>query len=125
MGLFGCKKKPECEHEYEVIHNADFYDQYQPRYHTIWDCFTETKIRFSDEFLKILKEKGISEEKVLNLIRENLEPVYKEELKKELEKRKAIGHVIIQRCKKCGKIYKDVTSYNDIRTKSVVESLIG
>lgn len=111
MGLFG-HKKPECEHEYEMIHNADFYNEgYKYERHPLWECFGETRIRFQDEFLKILKEKGVSEEKVLQLIRDNLEPAYEERLKKELEKRKAIGHVVVQRCKKCGKIYKEVINY--------------
>lgn len=111
--LFDNHKNPECEHEYELIHNEDFYDEglYSSVRNPLWECFGEIKIKFQDEFLKILKEKGISEEKVIELIRDNLEPAYEERLKKELEKRKAIGHVVIQRCKKCGKIYKEVINY--------------
>lgn len=106
------KKKPECKHEYIVIHNADIYNE-GPVYQRspLWECFGETRIKFQDEFLKILKEKGVSEEKVLQLIRDNLEPAYEERLKKELEKRKAIGHVVVQRCKWCGHIYKEVINY--------------
>ena len=107
------KNKPECEHEYEVIHNSDFYSQYQYTYSSIFDSFSEIKIKFQDEFLKILKNKNLDKEEVLKLIKDDLEPAYQERLKKELEKRKAIGHVVVQRCKKCGKIYKEVINYNN------------
>lgn len=106
------KNIPKCEHEYEVIHNEDFYSQYQIDRHSIFDCFSELKIKFQDEFLKILKSKNIDKEEIIKLIRDDLEPAYQERLKKELEKRKAIGHVVVQRCKKCGKIYKEVINYN-------------
>ena len=106
-------EKPECEHEYELIHNEDFYNEgiYSTARNSLWQCFGELKINFQDEFLKILKEKGVSEEAVLKLIRDNLEPAYEKRLEEELEKRKAIGHVVVQRCKKCGHIYKEVINY--------------
>ena len=111
--LFNSDNKTECEHDYEVIHNADFYNEglYSSARNSLWECFGELKINFQDEFLKILKEKGVSEEAVIKLIRNELEPSYKKRLEEELEKRKAIGHVVVQRCKKCGHIYKEVINY--------------
>ena len=129
------KKKPECEHEYEIIKNDDFYDPdtvHEPFKHFSEKFFTpQTKIVFPDEFLEILKDKNIDEKKMADKIINSLENVYQKEyenkVKELINSFRKTGHVVIQRCKKCGKITKDITWYTPIYhgPNSVMESFFG
>ena len=129
------EKKPECEHEYEILKNEDFYDPdsiKEPYVSPISKLLTqELKITFPKEFLEILKDKDIDEQKLIDMVYTSLEKTYQKEyddkVKHYINTFKKGGHVIIQRCKKCGKITKDITWYKSIYQgpNSVMETFFG
>ena len=129
------EKKPECEHEYEILKNEDFYDPdsiKEPYVSPISKILTqELKITFQKEFLEILKDRNLDEQKLYDLIHNQLEKMYQKEYEDKINEYiqtfKKGGHIIIQRCKKCGKITKDITWYKQINQgpNSVMETFFG
>lgn len=129
------EKKPECKHEYEILKNEDFYDPdsiKEPYVSPISKLLTqELKITFPKEFLEILKDKNIDEQKLIDMVYTSLEKTYQKEyddkVKHYINTFKKGGHIIIQRCKKCGKITKDITWYKQIYQdpNSVMETFFG